>query len=79
MDNPILDDYGFIKFGYSEGRRLQDDTGAFDYDLDIPRDNYPVNVFGYPIDGEMEMDNIFVSTKDFHMICHRMFQIPSRW
>ncbi|GBB96280.1 hypothetical protein RclHR1_27160001 [Rhizophagus clarus] len=41
------------KLDYPEGKRLQDDTGAFDYDLDIPRDNYPVNVFGYPIDGEM--------------------------
>ena len=21
------------------------------------------------------MDNIFVSTKDFHLVCHRMFQV----
>ena len=31
-------------------QRLQDDTGAFDYDLDIPPGNYPVSIFGYPID-----------------------------
>ncbi|RIA89067.1 hypothetical protein C1645_738919 [Glomus cerebriforme] len=39
-------------------KRLQDDTGAFDYDLDIPRDNYPVNVFGYPIDGDMNCPRV---------------------
>ena len=53
-ENPITYDFGFIKLDYPEGKRLQDDTGAFDYDLDIPRDNYPVNVFGYPVDGEMD-------------------------
>ncbi|CAI2180991.1 6667_t:CDS:1 [Funneliformis geosporum] len=52
-DNPALSDYAFIKLDYPEGRKLQDDTGAFDYDLDIPGDIYPVNVFGYPVDGDM--------------------------
>ncbi|CAG8545203.1 14641_t:CDS:2 [Dentiscutata erythropus] len=52
-ENPITYDFALIKLDYPEGRKLQDDTGAFDYDLDIPRDNYPVNVFGYPIDGDM--------------------------
>ncbi|CAG8618451.1 17779_t:CDS:1 [Cetraspora pellucida] len=52
-ENPITYDYGFIKLDYPEGKRLQDDTGFFNYDLNILRDNYPVNVFGYPINGEM--------------------------
>lgn len=54
MQDMTLYDYGFIKFYYQEGRRLQEDTGAFDYDLDIPGDNYPTTVFGYPSDGEMD-------------------------
>ncbi|CAG8459044.1 12285_t:CDS:2 [Dentiscutata heterogama] len=53
-ENPITYDFAFIKLDYPDGKKLQDDTGAFDYDLDIPRDNYPVNVFGYPIDGDMD-------------------------
>lgn len=43
-------DYGFIKFYYPDGRKLQDDTGAFDYDLVLPQGNVPATVFGYPND-----------------------------
>jgi len=53
MQDSTHKDYGFIKFHYQEGRRLQDDTGAFDYDLNIPDGSYHTTVFGYPSDGDM--------------------------
>ncbi|GBB99716.1 hypothetical protein RclHR1_03600012 [Rhizophagus clarus] len=49
-------DYGFIKFYYTNGKKLQDDTGAFDYDLVIPQGTYPTTVFGYPYDDTGDMN-----------------------
>ncbi|CAB4378257.1 unnamed protein product [Rhizophagus irregularis] len=50
-----LYDYGFIKFYYQDGRKLQDDTGAFDCDFNVPPGEYQTTVFGYPYNsGEMD-------------------------
>jgi V8-like Glu-specific endopeptidase len=54
MEDITQFDYGFIKFDYPNGKKLQDDTGAFDYDLVIPEGIYPTSVFGYPSDGGMD-------------------------
>ncbi|CAG8496406.1 1225_t:CDS:1 [Dentiscutata erythropus] len=54
LDNVEIYDYAFTKFYYKNGRKLQGDTGAFDYDLDIPHGNYSTTVFGYPVDGDMD-------------------------
>ncbi|CAG8659914.1 15353_t:CDS:2 [Gigaspora margarita] len=48
-----LYDYGFLKFYYKDGRKLQDDVGAFDVEFDVPGGDFPVIVFGYPVSGEM--------------------------
>ncbi|CAG8606331.1 5473_t:CDS:1 [Gigaspora margarita] len=48
-----LYDYGFIKFYYDDGSKLQDDVGAFDVEFDLPGGDFPVTVFGYPVSGEM--------------------------
>ncbi|CAG8455755.1 3513_t:CDS:1 [Dentiscutata erythropus] len=54
INNFEMYDIALTKFYYSNGRKLQDDTGAFDYDLDIPHENYSTTVFGYPADGDMD-------------------------
>jgi V8-like Glu-specific endopeptidase len=48
-------DYGFIKFYYEDGRKLQDDAGAFNYDGFVAGGEYPTTVFGYPY-GTGQMD-----------------------
>uniref|UniRef100_U9U718 Peptidase n=1 Tax=Rhizophagus irregularis (strain DAOM 181602 / DAOM 197198 / MUCL 43194) TaxID=747089 RepID=U9U718_RHIID len=70
-------DYGFIKFYYPEGRKLQDDTGAFDYDLVIPQGNVPATVFGYPGDNSGDFVNC---PKDGQHLCQWQgdsFDFPS--
>ncbi|CAG8691812.1 469_t:CDS:1, partial [Dentiscutata heterogama] len=54
LENAEMYDYALTKFYYQNGRKLQDDTGAFDYDPDIPHGNYSITVFGYPADGDMD-------------------------
>uniref|UniRef100_A0A1D1Y9Z4 Glutamyl endopeptidase n=1 Tax=Anthurium amnicola TaxID=1678845 RepID=A0A1D1Y9Z4_9ARAE len=47
-EDETLYDYGFLKLYYPDGRKLQDDAGAFDWDFHVPPGEYQTTVFGYP-------------------------------